>query len=287
MISFEIKKEYASLRKSEQKVADFVLEHLGEVASMSMIEIAERVNVSQPTIARFAKAVGYDSYKKLKVAIIKESGNELSATDERSPLHGYQLGSEDRMEDIPAKVVSTTINALEEALKGVSGKVLKDVVNLITKADNVVVYGVENSSSTVSDLVTKLMYLGINCRSYEDYYLQSISAGNLTSQDLAIGVSYSGCSTNTVDVMKLAKKAGAKTIVLTNFEHAPISEYADITICTSSEQFLYGDAIFSRTVQLAIVDMIYMGVLTSDYRKYTKKMDKSSKIIRNRAYNQS
>lgn len=288
MIAFEIKRTYATLRKSERKAADFILEHLQEMESMSMTELAERAGVSQPTIVRFAKAIGFDSFKKLKVAVIQESAKENAGDAKqkrgRAPLHGYQLSVEDRTEDIPVKVVTTTVSALEEVLKGVSGQMLCDVVKMITAADNVVVYGVENSSSTVSDLVTKLMYLGINCKSYEDYYLQSISANNLTERDVAIGVSYSGCSTNTVDVMKLAKKAGAGTIVITNFEHAPISKYADICICTSNEQLMYGDAIFSRTVQLAIVDMIYMGILTSDYQKYTKKMDKSSKIISNRAY---
>lgn len=284
MITFEIKGKYASLRKSEQKVADYILGHLQEAGGMSMTEIAEKAKVSQPTIARFAKAIGFESYKKLKVALIQENAKEAEETTKRAPLHGFKLGSEDRPEDIPARVVTTTINALEEALKGISGKKLREVVDLITKADNVVVYGVENSSTTIADLVTKLMYLGINCRSYEDYYLQSISASNLTGRDVAIGISYSGCSTNTVDVMKLAKKSGAKTIALTNFENSPISRHSDICICTSNEQFLYGDAIFSRTVQLAIVDMIYMGILTSDYRKYTKKMDRSSKIISNRAY---
>ncbi|NCB92420.1 MAG: MurR/RpiR family transcriptional regulator [Clostridia bacterium] len=284
MIAFEIKSRYASLRKSEQKVADLILEHQQDVAGMSMTEVSERAGVSQPTVVRFAKAIGFDSYKKLKVAIIQEVAKETERNGQRAPLHGFHISAEDKIEDIPAKVVETTISALEESLKGVSGKTLADVVTMITSAENVAVYGVENSSSTVSDLVTKLMYLGINCKSYEDYYLQSISASNLTKQDVAIGISYSGCSTNTVDVMKLAKKAGAKTLVLTNFENAPISKYADITICTSNEQFLYGDAIFSRTVQLAIVDMIYMGILTSDYKKYTKKMDKSSKIISNRAY---
>lgn len=284
MITFDLKRQYASLRKSEQKLADYILEHIDKIADMSMTELSECAQVSQPTIARFAKAIGFESYKKFKVALIEEGAKKSAQEIQRAPLHGFELGREDRMEDIPARVVTTTIQALEESLKGVSGKKLEQVVSMIITADNVVVYGVENSSSIVSDLVTKLMYLGINCRSYDDYYLQSVSASNMGSSDVAIGISYSGCSTNTVDTLKMAKKAGAKTIALTNFEDTPISKYADVCISTSNEQFMYGDAIFSRTVQLAIVDMIYMGIFTSDYKKYTKKMDKSSKLISNRAY---
>ena len=61
---------------------------------------------------------------------------------------------------------------------------------------------------------------------------------NLDSRDVAIGISYSGSSKNTVDVMKLAKKKGAATIAITNFEHSLIAGYADILLCTSSQQLL-------------------------------------------------
>ena len=95
---------------------------------------------------------------------------------------------------------------------------------------------------------------------------------------------YSGCSRDTVDVMKAAKKSGAVTIVLTNFKDSLISRYADLLLCTSQEQLFYGDAIFSRTTQLLLVDMIYMGLLASDYNRYAGRLDKSSRVIRDKAY---
>ena len=89
---------------------------------------------------------------------------------------------------------------------------------MICSAGQVAVYYVENSATVAHDLVTKLLYLGINCVTYNDVYLQQISAGNLGEQDVAIGISYSGTSKSTVDVMKLAKRKGASTIVLTNYD---------------------------------------------------------------------
>lgn len=47
---------------------------------------------------------------------------------------------------------------------------------------------------------------------------------------------------------------------------------------------MYGDAIFSRTVQTALVDMLYMGVIKSDYDYYTKQLDYNSKLISHRGY---
>ena len=84
--------------------------------------------------------------------------------------------------------------------------------------------------------------------------------------------------------MKLAKRKGASTIVLTNYDDVLIGKYADIMLCTGNRQQLYGNAIFSRTSQIAVVDMNYTGSILRDYPKYTKKLDESSRIVRNQTY---
>ena len=89
---------------------------------------------------------------------------------------------------------------------------------------------------------------------------------------------------NTVEVLKIAKDAGAQTIAIVNFENTMLTRYGDIVLSTSNDQFLYGDAIFSRTAQIALVDMIYMGVIISDYDNYTKKLDHYSRLIKHRGY---
>lgn len=72
--------------------------------------------------------------------------------------------------------------------------------------------------------------------------------------------------------------------MITSFRNSLISRYADLLICTSQEQLFYGDAIFSRTSQMMVVDMIYMGLIASDYDRFAKQLDKNSRTIRDKAY---
>ncbi len=284
ILEWQITRNYRKLRPSERKVADYLLQCEEELDDLSLTELAEKAKVSQPTVLRFAKGMGYEGFKELKSAILEERIRKKVEKEEIIPLYGFPVEKKDVLTDIPSKVIGTTIHVMQETLKSISLKEYAKAIKLITNADNIVVYGVENSLCTVNDLVTKLLYLGLKCYSYNDYYLQNISACNLGNKDVAIGISYSGNSRNTVEVMRAAKKSGASTIVITNFENAPISKYADVQICTSTDQFLYGDAIFSRSSQLAIIDMLYMGVIVSDYDKYTKKLDKNGRTICNQAY---
>lgn len=60
-ISWEdrIKGAYASLRPSEQKVASFFLAHAGELESLTIGELASAAGVSEPTVIRCVRGLGY------------------------------------------------------------------------------------------------------------------------------------------------------------------------------------------------------------------------------------
>lgn len=285
MTAYRIRSAYASLRKSEQRVADYVLAHEQVCRKITLEELAKRSSVSQPTVMRFVKALGYENFKDFKYQLMEENIKEYSPDQsEQYAMHGYSLKPSDNLKIIPAKVVATSVKSIEDMLKSISGEEFEKTIRLIAGARRIMLCCVENSSATAKDLMVKLLYLGYDCRYDEDYYIQQIAAAALTEEDVMIGISYSGQSKDTVDVMKTAKKAGAQTICITNFKESKISKWSDVVLCGSQEQWMYGDSIFSRTTQMVLNDMIYMGLIAQDYEKCTDRLDENSRIIRNKAY---
>ena len=231
------------------------------------------------------RSLGFTGYKDFKYQLVSElaqSGAESQGAAE--PMFGYTLRKQDTLEEIPSYMTATAAGMMEETLKNLSVRTYRKAVESIRKARLIDIYSVENSGVTAQDLLAKLLYLGLPCRYFSDAYYQRISAGSLTGEDVAVGISYSGASKDTVDAVRTAKRSGATTIVITNFRDSPISRYADILICTSQEQFIYGNAIYSRMTQLLIVDMIYMGIIASDYEHYVGLLDQGEKVARERAY---
>ncbi|MDO5417248.1 MAG: MurR/RpiR family transcriptional regulator [Lachnospiraceae bacterium] len=287
---FEIKKMYADLRRSEQKAADYYLHYDGPLEELSLASMAEAAEISQPTVMRFVKALGFRGFKEFKYGILKDSGRDEEAGESEDRLvppplvYGYAISEKDLPEDVPGRVVAQAGAYLDDTLKHISASDVSRAAEMICSARQIAIYYVENSASIAHDLLTKLLYLGFNCIFYSDFYLQQVSAANLSEGDLAIGISYSGTSKNTVDVMKLARKKGASSIAITNFPDSLVGKYSDIVLETGNQQLLYGNAIFSRTSQIAVVDMIYTGIILRDYKKYTKKLDESSRIVREQAY---
>ena len=281
-ILFQIRSCYAQLRPSEQRATDYIQSNIQQLADLSLANVAEQAGVSQPTVLRLLRALGYDGYRDFQRALLREQA--LNQPEPPSLMYGYQLSRNDPVASVPARIVATTIQSLETMLQNISGQDIERIVDTIRRAHRIAIFGVENSLVTARDLSTKLLYLGLPCVCYDDYYLQKILAGSLGEQDIAIGISYSGRSRDTVEIMQAAKQVGAQTVVITNFQQSPIAQYGNIVLCGSNEQLLYGDAIFSRTTQLAIVDMIYWGVILSDYEYYANILDQNSRLMRDKAY---
>ena len=105
-ISWEdrIKGAYASLRPSEQKVASFFLDHAGELESLTIGELASAAGVSEPTVIRCVRGLGYRGYRAFKGALRGREAGEESSFDH---LGGFSLRPWDRMEDLPLKAVGT------------------------------------------------------------------------------------------------------------------------------------------------------------------------------------
>lgn len=282
-IDLTIRAAYGDLRNSEKRVADYILENLSSIRTMTLEQLAKESGVSQPTVVRMLKAVGYDSFKALKYAIVEEMAKDEGKT-QGEVFCGYPVAESDEVREIPLKIASAACSEIQKILKSISLQDYENIVEKLREARTIDVYGIENSSSACMDLSTKLLYLGYNVRYVSDPYLQQISAATLTSKDVAVGISYSGASKDTVDAIGTARKKGAVTIVLTNFQDAPISKYADYILCSAQEQLFYGNAIFSRMPQILMIDMIYMGLIASDFKRSTETLKHYSRLIENKAY---
>jgi len=86
-----------SLRKSEQKVADYVLEHPSDVIHMRIVDLASEANVSEPTVVRFCRALHYDGFQDFKLTLAQ--GLASNANFEQ-----FSLNSKDTVSEFKQKI---------------------------------------------------------------------------------------------------------------------------------------------------------------------------------------
>lgn len=273
----KIRSLYNSFTKKEKKIADYVLNN-NNVIYMSITELAEACDVGETTIIRFCRKLGTKGYQEFKLVLAREMVSpEEDVHQNISPL--------DDLEDIIKKTTQANISAIDDTAKVISPDELDKAINAILGADKVDIYGVGASAFTAGDAKYKLMRIGINAEAISDPHIQCMSTVNLTSKSVAIGISFTGSTRDTVDSLTLAKDAGAFTIAITNYERSPITKVADTVLLTSAKETpLRSGALTSKIAQLHVIDMLYTGIAIRKKEKSYEILNKTAESVLSKLY---
>lgn len=257
------------LRPSERRVASHVLAHFDEVSAMTIADLAGAAGVSQPTVIRFSRALGFSGYREFRYALSHaENGVGLV------PLIGIDLLPWDHVAAVPGKVIGGIKSMLDDLSRSLDARAYALAVHALAAARTVDVYGVANSMVPATDLFHKLTYLGLDCRLHTDAHMQQVAASHLNSHDVAIAFSYSGASPETVLALQDAHDAGATTIAVTNVPDSPICAHADVLLLAGGSHDgdaadgvrpVNAHAVVSRATHSAVVDMLYLGLVAQDF----------------------
>lgn len=155
--------------------------------------------------------------------------------------------------------VSIHVQALQASADLVDMSSFRMAAQLIANAERIDVYGVGGSSSIASGLVDRLYQIGVNARAWSDLQMGIMSAACLGNGDVAVGVSSSGSTMETVEMLSIARGAGAKTIAITGGMRSPITEQADVVIRTAPpNDYLDFRAMASSHTQMFAADLLYV-----------------------------
>ena len=111
-----------------------------------------------------------------------------------------------------------------------------------------------------------------------------ISSGwSETAGDVAVGISHTGTTIDTVDALRVARDRGATTIAITNFEGSPLVAEADLTLLTAARETTFrSGAMSSRIAQLALIDCVFAGVAQRSYEQAISALKDTYAVVRSR-----
>ena len=272
-----IKALYPSLRPAERRVADEILEHASEVVHLSITAVARRAGVSDATVVKFCKRLGYKGFQDLKIRL---AANVAVAP---KPIYG-EINRDDDIAAIKEKTFRINMQALEDTIRTLDSRVLAKAVAAMVKAPSIHFYGIGASGIVAEDAQQKFMRIGLTAVAFIDYHVQRTMAALLHKGDVAMGISYSGQTWEIAEALRVAKKTGATTICLTNFPESQVTRYAHLQLFTSSsETILRSGAISSRIAQLSTIDSLFLGVALAKYDQASASIEKTIEAIGDRS----
>ena len=255
-----INREYYQLTGAEKKIADYMLLQRQECQYLSISEMAEMAGVAEATVSRFCRRLGYKGYNDFKLAVAGSS----SAQRPMSPLYGV-VQSEDSMGDMCQKIYAADVDAITQTLALINPAAITAAADLLLAADRVLCMGLGGSMVLAQEAAQLFATVKPNFFAVVDSHFQAIRCALLTERDAVIYFSYSGSTRDIVDVMKIARERGAKTILVTRFPQSPGANCADVVLeCGAREGPLQMCSIAAHMGQLFIIDVLFSEVCRRD-----------------------
>jgi len=269
---------FPSLKRAESRVASFILKNSQVIVHLTITELAEQCNVSEATIVRLSKKLGYSGYQDFKIAL---------ARDLVEPIKGIHedVSPDDDMSTVARKVFNSAKQSLADTLRILHMGELEKAVEVMTKAKKIDFYGVGASGLVALDAHHKFFKTGLLTAAYIDPHIQAISASQLNPGDVAVGISHTGSSKDTIESLKIAKEVGASSICITSYMRSPITKTADINLIVSARETAFrSEATAARIAQLCLIDLLVVGISLGHQQVCFNAIDKMRSGIARKRY---
>ncbi len=249
----------SGLQAAEVRVARVVLEQPNVVIYKSASEVGQMASTSSATVIRCAQKMGFKGFHDLKLAL----ANELAVFEQAR-------ADEARTADDPRSAVLVEITragaeSVRDAGALVDPATFDAVVSAIAEARRVLFFGVGTSAPLCQDAAYRFSAIGVLAEAPADVHVQHVQARLLSDRDVAVIVSHTGSTRETLAAAEAASGAGATTVAITSFAVSPLTERVDHTIVAGSRELaLRLEAMASRLAHLALLDALLVAVAGRD-----------------------
>ncbi len=261
------------------RVADYLLREPQAPLTQSIGEVAEQAQTSAATVTRFCRLIGYAGYVEMRVGIATEMGRS-TAVDSWTAEIGRGFGPDDSPEDLLRLLISSHIRSLRQATAAIDLGVITEVARRIAVSSHVDIYGVGGSAMLAEELQGRLYRIGIKAYAWAEVHTGLTSAAIQDAGTVAIGISTTGRTDETLQMLTEAGRAGALTVTITNNPASPMADIAELSIVTSVyEQFLQPDDLSAKHGQLLVLDLLYLLVAQQSFDRSSRKLAASARAV--------
>lgn len=241
---------YFQFTTAEQRIADYVLAQYEQVQFMSITQLADECGTADATVSRFCRRLNLKGFNAFKIELAKHSATRPIAEIERHSLD-TQTG---RIQE----VAKQGQNAIQQTIELMNPAQVAKALELLEKADHVMTIGAGGSMIMASECAHLFSTVTGKFYAVSDSHMQMSAAATMSTHDTIMLFSYSGATTNGLEVLELAKSRGIPTILVTRFHKSPAAKLADVVLrCGSNEGPFQFGSVPARVAQLTVLDILF------------------------------
>jgi len=267
-----ISESFPKLTKSERRIANYLNQNQDDAAFLSAAEIAERLQLSEATMVRFARTLGYESYPAMR-AVLQENFRHrlIHSARLRSRLDDLRVDG-----DIFERVVASEIDYLTEALQTLDRNAFSAAVELLRTHQRIFVFGLGPSTSLVDLLEIRLTRSArhvITLNSSGREMLEPMLLMN--DSDLLIAIGFFDVNPSLQIVLNYANQQKTPIILLTDTLGSIVGQKADVILAARRGPV---SAFHSLTIPMTILNALLLAISSVDQDKVMENLDKLDQL---------
>ena len=209
-----IAEECGDYSKRQKAIAKYICENSEIVAFMTAQMLAEAAGVSESSVVRFARQLGYDGYIELRRALQQMIKERIATREEAAEMDSRELG----------QLVAVGVQSLQSAVTPQNERALEQAFLLLSGAERIVVQAGLGMEGLDSSFTSNLRVLGFRACAVPEGISREILALDDRSVLVSIGGHY---YSGLLGPLRYARARNAGVLVLTEDETAPMRQYAD------------------------------------------------------------
>jgi len=268
-LSTYIQARFDDFSRSQKDVAQYIVDHLDEVAFQTAEELARRANTSSSTVVRFSQALGFEGYPELQQSAREEyRRRHATAPVMNGPGPVAPLFSLDQNE-FETMLAADHVN-VEDTARKVSRSEVEAAIEAIATTPRLLVAGTDQMAFFASYLRHLLMLLDLRAEIVASPSQEALGRlSRIDDETLVIGLSAGRPHPLVVRAMKLARHRKARTIAITDATLSEVAKLAQIRLYYSSNSPAY---VRSHTALLSMVQALAYGVYARDADGYADRI---------------
>lgn len=239
-----------ALDGARRKVAEQILLDPRSAQGLSIGDLARRCGVSENAVSRLTHAVGYPGYRAFSQALLVDLGRLLGVNHDQ-PMEVLRQTAEagDGLSGLVARVFELEIAGIRDTLANLPESTLERAIGLLAGARRAVLIGTGSAAPLCQMAHYRLSNLGLGVAWASDPMVMVSEVAQLGPGDVVLGVSYSGQSRATLEVLGYAReRRRTATIALTAVAGSRIFDVADVTLLLAGPNISAGSRQFSARV---------------------------------------
>ena len=268
---------YDTLSNTEKKAAAYFLNNVENIFNMHISQLACESGVSKVAWVRLCKTLGFGGLKDLKKSLFREL---YQAKEQEDPIVFSDIleAEQSSIDKMILSVRNNSIRAVHDTAKLLDPVSVETAARRILEAKTIRIFGMGASALVGEDLCSKLLRIDLDVRFFLEFHVQLTYASNMSPEDVAIIISTSGRTKESLEILDIANQCGTPVIALTSFGRSPLALGSDIQLYSSSPEVApRSGAMSSRIGQMVAVDVLFSAVARLDYDKTASILENSLK----------